>query len=111
MAADRWVNVIGVAAAACSMASFVPQLVKIWRDRDASAVSFKMFALTVTGFSLWIAYGLLHGGWPLVMSNAVCLALSAAILGSKIRIERAVARNGETSPAVLLRTRGDGHDE
>jgi len=92
MTSSMWIDAIGVGAAACSMASFVAQLLKIWRDREASAVSFKMFALTVTGFCLWIAYGALHGGWPLVMSNTVCLALSAAILASKLYFERSSVR-------------------
>jgi len=78
-------TIIGSAAAACSMASFAPQLVKILKERDASAVSLKMFALTVTGFALWSAYGLMLRSWPLVASNLVCLALSGAILVAKWR--------------------------
>jgi MtN3 and saliva related transmembrane protein len=49
-------NLIGVVAALCSMSSFVPQIVKIWRDRDASGVSLRMYGVTVTGFGLWTAY-------------------------------------------------------
>jgi len=46
------VALIGLGAALCSMGSFVPQLIKIWREGDASAVSLRMFALTVAGFTL-----------------------------------------------------------
>lgn len=70
------------------MASFTPQLLKIWRERDASSVSLRMYAITVTGFSLWIAYGVLLKSWPLVGANSVCLILSAAILALKWRFER-----------------------
>ena len=70
-------NILGTGAALCSMASFVPQILKIWRERDASSVSFRMYAVTVTGFSLWIAYGAMITSWPVVGSNIVCLALSA----------------------------------
>lgn len=80
-----WINAVGVAAALCSMASFTPQIFKMWRERDASSLSLRMFSLTVTGFCLWTAYGALSGSWPIVLSNAVCLALSAVILGLKIR--------------------------
>jgi len=79
------VDIVGVGAALCSMTSFVPQLAKIVRERDASSVSLKMYAVTVTGFSLWIAYGVMIGSWPIAASNAVCLALSAAILILKWR--------------------------
>lgn len=81
-------NVIGVAAAICSMTSFAPQILKIWREQDASSVSLRMYIVTVTGFSLWIGYGLLTGSWPVVGSNAVCLVLSAAILALKWRFSR-----------------------
>ena len=76
-------NGVGVAAALCSMSSFAPQIVKIWREKDASSVSLRMYLVTVTGFALWIAYGVLIASWPVVGSNAVCLAMAAAILALK----------------------------
>jgi MtN3 and saliva related transmembrane protein len=88
-------NVIGVGAAVCSMTSFIPQITKILRDRDAASVSLRMYLVTVTGFSLWIAYGVLIASWPVVGSNAVCLALSGAILGLKWRFrQRRLRRAG-----------------
>jgi MtN3 and saliva related transmembrane protein len=91
MSASLLGNAIGTGAALCSMASFIPQIVKIWRDRDASSVSLRMYAVTVTGFTLWIVYGLSIGSWPVVGSNAVCLALSATILVLKWRFDHACA--------------------
>lgn len=85
--AELIVNIVGTGAALCSMASFVPQLTKIWKERDAGQVSLKMFALTVTGFTLWTIYGVLLKAWPIVGSNAVCLLLSAAILYSKFKFK------------------------
>ena len=76
---------VGVAAALCSMASFIPQAAKIIRERDASSVSLRMYAVTVVGFALWIGYGVLLRSWPLVASNAVCLALAALILSLKAK--------------------------
>jgi MtN3 and saliva related transmembrane protein len=78
-------DLVGTAAALCSMSSFVPQLAKIWREKDASSVSLRMYVVTVTGFSLWIAFGILTHSWPVIGSNAVCLVLSAAILALKQR--------------------------
>jgi MtN3 and saliva related transmembrane protein len=78
-------NAVGVGAALCSMSSFAPQIVKIWRERDASSVSLRMYIVTVTGFSLWIAYGVLIGSWPVAGSNIVCLLLSGAVLALKWR--------------------------
>jgi MtN3 and saliva related transmembrane protein len=79
------VNAVGVAAALCSMTSFGPQILKIWRERDASQVSLRMYIVTVTGFSLWVVYGILIGSWPIAGSNVVCLLLSGTILVLKWR--------------------------
>jgi MtN3 and saliva related transmembrane protein len=76
-------NVVGTGAAVFSMASFTPQLFKIWKERDASSVSLRMFAMTVTAFALWIIYGIMLKSWPITGSNVVCLLLSAGILHAK----------------------------
>ena len=78
-------DVVGTAAGVCSMTSFVPQIVKIVRERDASSVSLRMYMVTVTGFALWIIYGVLNESWPIWASNSVCLALTATILALRLR--------------------------
>jgi len=78
-------NFVGTGAALCSMTSFLPQIVKIWQERDASSVSLRMYLVTVTGFLLWSVYGLLIASWPVIASNVVCLALSGAVLALKWR--------------------------
>lgn len=78
-------TVVGVGAALCSMGSFAPQAIKILRDRDASGVSLRMYVITVIGFALWCVYGVFLHSWPLVGSNAVCLALSGLIMVLKVR--------------------------
>ncbi|HTK35190.1 MAG TPA: SemiSWEET transporter [Caulobacteraceae bacterium] len=93
------IDAVGVAAALCSMSSFTPQLVKIWRERDADSVSLRMYVVTVTGFGLWTAYGLLLGSWPLVGSNLVSLGLSAAILVLKLRFTKKAAEVSPRGPS------------
>jgi len=74
------VNVVGTLAGLCSMVSFVPQIIKICREKKAEGVSLRMFSVTLTAFALWTSYGVLQNSWPIIMSNAVCLGLSSAIL-------------------------------
>ena len=78
-------NAIGAGAALCSVTSFVPQLVKIWREKASEDVSLGMYLLTVTAFSLWSAYGLMLKSWPLLAANLVSLGLSSAILALQLR--------------------------
>lgn len=85
MAVNWLVNAFGVAAGLCSMASFIPQIVKIVRERDASSVSLRMYAVTIIGFACWIAYGLLSDAWPIVAANSVCLVLTITIFILRLR--------------------------
>lgn len=85
MAASWLVNTFGVIAGLCSMASFVPQILKILRERDASGVSLRMYAVTIVGFACWTTYGALSGSWPVTLANAVCLVLTATILVLRLR--------------------------
>jgi MtN3 and saliva related transmembrane protein len=79
------INVIGTGAALCTITSFVPQIIKIIRERDASSVSLRMYGLTVSAFSLWTIYGVMLGAWPLVAANSVSLMLAATALVCKWR--------------------------
>jgi MtN3 and saliva related transmembrane protein len=79
---------VGFAATACSMASFTPQIVKIWTQRDASSVSLGMYVVAFVGFTCWTAYGVLIGSWPVAVSNAVCLLLTSVILALVRRFGR-----------------------
>jgi MtN3 and saliva related transmembrane protein len=74
------VNAVGTAAGLCSMSGFVPQLIKIAREKRAEGVSLRTYMITVTGFVLWVIYGVLLGSWPVAASNSVCLILAGAIL-------------------------------
>ena len=85
MASEFWVNAVGAAAGVASMLSFVPQIVKIWRDRDASSVSLRTFAVSATAFVLWTAFGALQGSWPIIVSNAVCLMLVLTIVALRLK--------------------------
>jgi MtN3 and saliva related transmembrane protein len=77
-------TIVGYLAAAASTSSFAPQAWKIIRTRETKDISTGMYVLTVLGFSLWTTYGILLTQWPLILTNGICLALSAFILTLKI---------------------------
>jgi MtN3 and saliva related transmembrane protein len=76
--------VVGSLATLASTTSFAPQAWKIIMTRDTGAISSGMYAVTVVGFALWLAYGLLRAEWRLIATNGVCLVLSAFILLMKL---------------------------
>ena len=76
-------NIVGSAAAVCSVTSFAPQMMKIWKTRDASSVSLKTYSMTVTCFALWTAYGVMTAAWPVTVANSLALLMSAGVLAMK----------------------------
>ena len=78
-------ELIGLAAGLFTTMSLVPQALKIWKTRSAKDVSRKMFLAFCTGVALWLVYGILMGELPIILWNAVSLALGLAILAMKLR--------------------------
>ncbi|MBC7214277.1 MAG: SemiSWEET transporter [Burkholderiaceae bacterium] len=81
----QWTDWIGYLAATLTTCSFVPQALHTFRTRDVRGISLGMYAVFTVGIALWLVYGLLLQAWPLVVANAVTLALAGAILAMKIR--------------------------
>jgi MtN3 and saliva related transmembrane protein len=65
--------------------SFLPQAWLTFRTRDVSGISLGMYSVFTLGIALWLIYGLASGAWPIVLANAVTLALAASILWMKLR--------------------------
>jgi len=94
-------SLLGAFAALCSIVSFTPQAWKIIRTKETKDLSAVMYALTLTGFGCWAAYGIFLGQWPLVFSNSLCFLLSAFIFvmillpnPKKTRIAREISKTG-----------------
>lgn len=79
------VELIGYAAAILTTISFVPQAWHTFRTRDVSGISLGMYTVFTAGVALWLAYGVLLSAWPVVVANAVTLALAVSILAMKLR--------------------------
>ena len=90
---DLVANIIGSAAAICSITSFAPQGVKIWKERDASSVSLKTYSLTVSCFVLWVVYGVMTQAWPVTISNSFALVMASGVLLMKWRFETATRKS------------------
>jgi MtN3 and saliva related transmembrane protein len=82
------VTAIGLAAAVCTTISFVPQLIRVWRLRSAREISLTMFLVFSLGTFLWLLYGILIRAVPVILANAVTLALSLAILALSLKFDR-----------------------
>ncbi len=73
-------DLVGYVAAVLTTVSFVPQVWHSLRTRDFNGLSLRMYALFCAGIMLWLVYGVLLAQWPIILANAVTLALAGTIL-------------------------------
>jgi MtN3 and saliva related transmembrane protein len=90
MDGNLW-TVLGLVAGACTTGCFVPQVWKIWREGDSEAISKRMYAVSVTAFSLWMVHGIMIGSAPVILFNALNVLLTGTILALKMRQQNAAA--------------------
>ena len=91
-------EIVGTVAGLCSTSSFIPQVVKAWREGDTEAISKRMYIITVSAFSLWIVYGVMIASIPIIVFNAASLLLSGTILVLKLRRQHRHHVGRESAP-------------
>jgi MtN3 and saliva related transmembrane protein len=82
-------SAVGLIAGCLSTWSFVPQVLKIWREGETGAISFRTFALRGFGSLLWTIYGCGIGSLPVVIFSASNVALCVTVLVLKVRTAKA----------------------
>lgn len=76
---------IGAIAAFLTTFSFVPQVIKVLKTKDTSAISLGMYSMSVLGIFLWMVHGIRIGDLALTCANAVTFILAATILVCKLK--------------------------
>jgi MtN3 and saliva related transmembrane protein len=79
---------IGTVAGTLTTASFLPQVVTVFRRKSAGDLSFAYLLVFATGVACWFIYGLLIRSVPVVITNLVTLTLVIAIMAMKVQFDR-----------------------
>jgi MtN3 and saliva related transmembrane protein len=79
------IEIVGAAGALLTTLCWLPQALKVLRDKDTRALSLSATVAFTLGVALWLVYGLALDDWPLIGSNAVTLTLMLPILAMKIK--------------------------
>jgi len=78
-------TMIGMAAAACTTFSFLPQAIKVIKTKHTKDLSLAMYSTFTLGVFLWLIYGILVKDVPLIVANIITLLFALTILIMKIR--------------------------
>lgn len=73
-------EIFGYVAAILTTFCFVPQALKIIREKKAEGVSLPMYVIFATGVLLWLVYGLMTMQWPVILANLVTFILVLVII-------------------------------
>ena len=79
------INAIGVIGATLTTVCWLPQAIKIVRERETRGISLPATVAFAVGILFWLIYGVALVDWPLIGSNVVTLALLLVILRLKLR--------------------------
>ena len=85
MSQEWTIGLLGIVAGLCTTGSFLPQVIKTWREGETGAISTRMYVIISMAFVLWLAYGAVIGSWPMVVFNVESLVLGGAVLAVKFR--------------------------
>ncbi len=78
-------EILGYSAGVITTLTFLPQVIKTWKERSAKDVSLWMFIIAATNEVMWIGYGILKDDWVIILTNAVVLILSVTMIGLKLK--------------------------
>lgn len=81
----NYVTIIGLAAAAITTISLLPQLMKVWKTKSTKDISMETFLLFCGGVLLWFIYGLLLNDLPMIIANSLGFIQGLIILFFKIK--------------------------
>lgn len=81
----RLTSLLGFIAGILTTISFVPQVLHAWRSKRCDDLSWGMLLTFSGGVVLWLVYGIRLWAMPVIVANAVTLALLVTIIVLKVR--------------------------
>ncbi len=73
-------TIIGISAAILTMFAFIPQIIKVLKNKSAKDVSLITLLQLSLGVSLWIAYGMHLKDTAIIMANSITLITLVILL-------------------------------
>jgi MtN3 and saliva related transmembrane protein len=82
------IELLGYLAGMFTTAANAPQVIATYKKKSGEGLSFRMLLVLAIGLVLWIAYGVGSHSKPLIIFNAIALALVSSLIGMKFRFDR-----------------------
>ena len=84
----EFAKILGYAAAAVTCLTFLPQVVKTWKEKSAKNVSLLMFLIAFINEVMWIGYGVLVKDEIIIVTNVIMISLCSVMIFLKLKYGR-----------------------
>ena len=74
------IQIAGIVAGILTSVSSIPQLVKIFKEKEVEDLSIGMILFLICGIGTWIYYGILRNDWPIIITNLFSLLVNLTFL-------------------------------
>jgi len=78
-------DTLGYAAGALTAFTFLPQVVKTWKEKSAKDVSLYMFVIAFVNEIMWLIYGAMIDNWVIILTNAIMIVMSGIMILLKLK--------------------------
>ncbi len=83
------IQILGYAACAVTALTFLPQVLKTWKEKSAKNVSLMMFIIAFVNEIMWIAYGALRNDMVIVITNIIMISMCSVMIALKLKYRNA----------------------
>jgi len=77
--------IVGILAGTLCTISFIPQIIKIIKTRQAKDLSLITFSIFALGVFFWLIYGIMIKELPIILANGITLVLVAIVVAAKLK--------------------------
>ena len=81
-------SILGYAACAVTALTFLPQVIKTWKEKSAQNVSLLMFIIAIINEIMWIGYGVLRHDNVIIVTNLIMLCMASTVIWLKLKYTR-----------------------
>ena len=78
-------QIVGYIASAITVLTFLPQVIKTWKEKSAKDISLMMFLIAIANEILWIVYGVMINNDVIIATNIVMMAMASTMVYLKLR--------------------------
>jgi MtN3 and saliva related transmembrane protein len=78
-------SIVGYIASAITVLTFLPQVIKTWKEKSAKDISLMMFLIAISNEILWIFYGVMIKNDVIIITNIIMLAMASTMVYLKLR--------------------------